>query len=60
MSVESDRGAAGQASSNGKEHSMKAAKGLALVSATVAALVAGIVIGNSARKRFDRWTHGYK
>lgn len=49
-----------QASQSGKQHSAKSAKGLALASAAVAALVAGIIIGNSARKRFDRWTHGYR
>jgi len=30
-----------------------------LVIATLAALIAGIAIGNAARKRIDRWGHAY-
>jgi hypothetical protein len=40
-------------------HSAKFGKGLALISTAMVALVAGIVLGNAARKRVDRWTHGY-
>jgi len=32
---------------------------LTLVIATLAALIAGIAIGNAARKRIDRWGHAY-
>jgi len=28
-----------------------------LITASLAALIAGIVIGNAARKRIDRWGH---
>ena len=31
-----------------------------LIIAGVAMLVVGIVIGNAARKRIDRWSHGYR
>jgi hypothetical protein len=30
----------------------------ALIAASVAMLIAGILIGNAARKRVDRWSHG--
>jgi hypothetical protein len=29
-----------------------------LITASVATLVVGILIGNAARKRIDRWSHG--
>jgi hypothetical protein len=29
-----------------------------LVTASVASLIVGILIGNAARKRIDRWSHG--
>jgi hypothetical protein len=29
-----------------------------LITASVAMLIAGILIGNAARKRIDRWSHG--
>jgi hypothetical protein len=32
---------------------------LTLVIASLAALIAGIAIGNAARKRIDRWGHAY-
>jgi hypothetical protein len=37
----------------------KLAGALALAVAGLVTLVAGIVIGNGARKRIDRWLHGY-
>jgi hypothetical protein len=30
----------------------------ALIAASVATLIVGILIGNAARKRIDRWSHG--
>ena len=30
----------------------------ALIAASVAMLIAGILIGNAARKRIDGWSHG--
>ena len=30
----------------------------ALIAASVAMLIVGILIGNAARKRIDRWSHG--
>jgi lipid-binding SYLF domain-containing protein len=48
---------------NGKQDLVKLAKGLALISSALAVLtvgiVIGIVIGNAARKRIDRWAHGF-
>jgi len=38
---------------------MKLVKGLAVIFSTLAVLAAGITIGNAARKRIDRWGHGY-
>jgi len=32
---------------------------LALISSSLAVLILGIVIGNAARKRIDKWAHGY-
>jgi hypothetical protein len=29
-----------------------------LITASVAMLIVGILIGNAARKRIDRWSHG--
>jgi hypothetical protein len=43
---------------NGKQDLVKLAKGLALISSALAVLTVGIVIGNAARKRIDRWGHG--
>lgn len=37
----------------------KLVKGLALISSSLAVLILGIVIGNAARKRIDKWAHGY-
>jgi hypothetical protein len=31
----------------------------ALITGVLAGLIIGIGIGNAARKRIDRWTHGY-
>jgi len=31
----------------------------ALIATSLAMLIVGIVIGNAARKRIDRWTHAY-
>jgi hypothetical protein len=44
---------------NGKQDLVKLAKGLALISSALAVLTVGIVIGNAARKRIDRWAHGF-
>jgi hypothetical protein len=42
------------------EHSQgKLAGESALITAGLAGLIIGIGIGNAARKRVDRWTHGY-
>ena len=43
----------------GKMDLGKLAMGLALVFSTVAALIAGIVIGSAARKRIHRLAHPY-
>jgi hypothetical protein len=43
---------------NGQQDPLKLAKGLALITSALVVLTAGIVIGNAARKRIDRWTHG--
>jgi hypothetical protein len=32
---------------------------LALITGGLAGLIIGIGIGNAARKRIDRWVHGY-
>jgi hypothetical protein len=53
--------AAGQHTStrNGTQDPVKLARGLVLVFSMLAVLAAGITIGNAARKRINRWTHGY-
>jgi len=43
---------------NGFRELAKMAKGLALACGVVATLIIGIAIGNSARKRIDRMSHG--
>jgi hypothetical protein len=53
----SSAGSAGQESTG---HSAKFGKGLALISTAMVALVAGVALGNAARKRVDRWMHGYR
>jgi hypothetical protein len=50
---------AGSAGQNSTGHPAKPGKGLALISTAVVVLVAGVVLGNAARKRVDRWVHGY-
>jgi hypothetical protein len=42
-----------------KRNLAKLAGALVLFTGGLVALVIGIAIGNGARKRFDRWTHGY-
>ncbi len=37
----------------------KLAGALVLITSGLAALIIGIGIGNAARKRIDRWAHGY-
>jgi hypothetical protein len=53
----SSAGTAGQDSTG---HSAKFGMGLALISTAMVALVAGIALGSAARKRVDRWVHGYR
>lgn len=48
----------GSPSHHGFHDLMKMAKGLALALAALATLFIGIAIGNSARKRIDRMSHG--
>ena len=43
----------------GKVDAGKVAMGVALIFSTLAALVAGIVIGSAARKRIQRLAHPY-
>jgi len=43
---------------NGKHDLVNLARALALIASTLAVLTAGIVIGNAARKRIDRWSRG--
>jgi hypothetical protein len=49
----------GSAGHDSTRHSAKFGKGMALISTAMVALLAGIALGNAARKRVDRWTHGY-
>ena len=46
------------------EHSKRTFARLAgmstVIIASIAMLAVGIVIGNAARKRIDRWSHGYR
>jgi hypothetical protein len=53
----SSAGTAGQDSTG---HSAKFGMGLALISTAMVALVVGIALGSAARKRVDRWVHGYR
>jgi hypothetical protein len=48
----------GSPSHHGFHDLLKMAKGLALALGALATLVIGIAIGNSARKRIDRMSHG--
>ncbi len=43
-----------------EEHSAMLAKGVVAVAAALITLVVGIAIGNAARKRLDRLSHGYR
>jgi hypothetical protein len=43
---------------HGFQDLLKSAKVLALAGGVLATLIIGIVIGNSARKRIDRMSHG--
>jgi len=53
--------AAGQHTSarNGTQDLVRLVRALAVIFSTLAVLAAGIAIGNAARKRITRWTHGY-
>jgi hypothetical protein len=42
-----------------RHHLGKLAGTLALITGGLAGLIIGIGIGNAARKRIDRWVHGY-
>jgi hypothetical protein len=43
-----------------KHNLSKPAGALALITGGLAGLIIGIGIGNAARKRIDRWVHGYR
>jgi len=45
-------------SENGKWAVARLTGPYTLIAASVAMLIAGILIGNAARKRIDRWSHG--
>ena len=45
-------------SEGGKRALSRLAGAPALIAASVAMLIVGILIGNAARKRIDRWSHG--
>jgi hypothetical protein len=50
---------AGSAEQDSTGHSAKFGKGLALISTAMVVLLAGIALGSAARKRVDKWIHGY-
>ena len=43
---------------SGKRAARRLAGPPVLIAASVAMLIVGILIGNAARKRIDRWSHG--
>ncbi len=43
---------------SGKRAGPRLAGPPALIAASVAMLIVGILIGNAARRRIDRWSHG--
>ena len=57
-SPQQSRPGGGPSGRNGFRELAKMAKGLALACGVLATLIIGIAIGNSARKRIDRMSHG--